>query len=246
LIAGFPDLVVRFAKECIETGEKGGLIASMVLVPIELAWAYGLYGETTRGIEMAERALENAIEKMPDWKSPALAVLIRLHLLMGNVAAAEKIASKERLNPIMAVIRSRYLAVVGLTAIELELAKDNFQDALLLSDHLLEDISPLGWINNPEILYRKADALIGLGQLDEALQTLTEACSLAEKLDAKQYLWTILSSLSDVSAKLGKHKEAETYRLQAHQIVEFIAERLAKIDLKDAFLNQPRVKKLFA
>lgn len=243
---GLPDLVVRFAKECIETGEKGGLIASMVLVPIELAWAHGLYGETTRGIEMAERALENAIEKMPDWKSPALAVLIRLHLLMGNVAAAEKIASKERLNPIMAVIRSRYLAVVGLTAIELELAKDNFQDALLLSDHLLEDISPLGWINNPEILYRKADALIGLGQLDEALKTLTKACSLAEKLDAKQYLWTILSSLSDVSAKLGKHKEAETYRLQARQIVEFIAERLAKIDLKDAFLNQPRVKKLFA
>lgn len=243
---GLPDLVVRFAKECIDTGEKGGLIASMVLIPIELAWAYGLYGETTRGIEMAERALENAIEKMPDWKSPALAVLIRLHLLMGNVAAAEKIVSKERLNPIMAVIRSRYLAVVGLTAIELELAKDNFQDALLLSDHLLEDISPLGWINNPEILYRKADSLIGLGQLDEALQTLTEACSLAEKLDAKHYLWTILSSLSDVSAKLGRHQEADMYRKRAREIVEFIAERLAKIDLKDAFLNQPRVKKLFA
>jgi tetratricopeptide (TPR) repeat protein len=136
--------------------------------------------------------------------------------------------------------------VVGLTSIELELAKDNFQDALLLSDHLLEDISPLGWINNPEILYRKADSLIGLGQLDEALQTLTEACSLAEKLDAKHYLWTILSSLSDVSAKLGRHQEADMYRKRAREIVEFIAERLAKIDLKDAFLNQPRVKKLFA
>jgi class 3 adenylate cyclase/tetratricopeptide (TPR) repeat protein len=242
---GFPDLVVRFATECIETGEKGGLMASPVLIPVELAWIYGLYGETARGIEMAERALENAIEKMPDWKSPALAVMIRLHLLASNVNAAEKIASSEHLNPMMAVIRSRYMAMIGLTNIELELVKNNLQTALSLSDHLLEDISPLGWINKPEILCRKADALIGLGRLDEAVQTLTEACTLAEKLDAKHHLWSILSRLSDVSSQLEKHKEAETYRIKARKTVEFIAERLAKINLKETFLKQPRVKKLF-
>lgn len=241
---GCPDLVVRFATECIEAGEKGGLVASIVLVPVELAWVNGLYGETSRGIEMAEQALENAIEKMPDWKSPALTVMIRLHLLMGNVDSAERIASSEPLNPIMAVIRSRYLAMIKLAAIELELARNNFQAALSLSDNLLDEISPLGWINNPEIMYRKADALIGLGRLDEALQTLTEARSLAEKLDAKHHLWTILSSLSDVSSQLGRHKEADAYRKQAHEIVEFIAERLEKIDLKDSFLAQPRVRAL--
>ncbi|HEX6271252.1 MAG TPA: tetratricopeptide repeat protein, partial [Anaerolineales bacterium] len=241
---GCPDLVVRFATECIEAGEKGGLVASIVLVPVELAWVNGLYGETSRGIEMAEQALENAIEKMPDWKSPALTVMIRLHLLMGNVDSAERIASSEPLNPIMAVIRSRYLAMIKLAAIELELARNNFQAALSLSDNLLDEISPLGWINNPEIMYRKADALIGLGRLDEALQTLTEARSLAEKLDAKHHLWTILSSLSDVSSQLGRHKEADAYRKRAHEIVEFIAERLEKIDLKDSFLAQPRVRAL--
>lgn len=243
---GLPDLAVRYATECIEAGEKGGLIASVVVIPVELAWLYGSYGETIRGIDLVERAFETAIEKMPDWKSLALGIMIRMHILMGNSDAAEKIVNTETLNPILSVVRSRYLAMITLASIELDLARNNFQTALSLSENLLEEISPLGWINNPEILNRKAEALIGLGRLDEALQTLTEACFLAEKLDARHHLWAILSNLSDVSSQLGKQKEADIFRKQARKTVEFIAERLAKIDLKDAFLKQPRVQKLFA
>jgi len=241
---GLPDLAVRYATECIEAGEKGGLIASVVIIPVELAWLHGLYGETSRGIELAERALETAIEKMPDWKSLALGVMIRMYILMGNLDAAEKIVNTETLKPILSVVHSHYLAMISLVTIELQLARNNFQEALLHSDQLLEEISPFGWIHNPEIMNRKADALIGLGRLDEAHQVLAEACSLAEKLDAKHHLWTILSSLANVSSQLGKTNEADMYRKQARDIVDFIAERLAKIDLKDAFLNQPRVKKL--
>jgi class 3 adenylate cyclase/tetratricopeptide (TPR) repeat protein len=243
---GLPDLVVRYATECIEAGEKGGLIASIVVIPVELAWLYGLYGETGRGIDLAERALETAIEKMPDWKSLALGVMIRLHIRMGNLDAAEQIVNTETLNPILSVVHSHYLAMITLATIELELARNDFQKALSLSDQLLEEISLFGWIHNPEIMNRKADALIGLGRFNEALQILTEARSLAEKLDAKHHLWTILSSLSNVSSQLDQHSEADMYREQAQEIVKFIAERLAKIDLKDAFMKQPRVKKLFA
>jgi len=126
----------------------------------------------------------------------------------------------------------------------LELARKNFQTALSLSDDLLDELSPLGWINNPEIMNRKADALIGLGRLDEALQTLTEACSLAEKLDAKHHLWPILSGLENVSSRLGNQGEAEHYHKQAREIVEFITERLEPIGVKESFLNQPRIQKL--
>ena len=173
--------MVRYATECIEAGEKGGLIASVVVIPVELAWLYGLYGETSRGIDLAERALEIAIEKMPDWKSLALGVMIRLHILMGNLDAAEKIVNTETLNPILSVVHSHYLAMITLATIELELARNDFQKALSLSDQLLEEISLFGWIHNPEIMNRKADALIGLGRFNEALQILTEARSLAEK-----------------------------------------------------------------
>jgi len=243
---GLPDLAVRYTTECIEAGEKGGLIASVVVIPVELAWLYGLYGETGWGIDLAERALETAIEKMPDWKSLALGVLIRLHIMMGNVDAAEEIVNTETLIPILSVVHSHYLAMITLATVELELARNNFQKALSLSDQLLEEISQFGWIHNPEIMNRKAEALIGLGRLDDALQTLTVARTFAEKLDAKHHLWTILSNLSNVSSQLDQQSESDIYREQAQEIVKFIAERLAKIDLKDAFMKQPRVKKLFA
>jgi len=181
---------------------------------------------------------------MPDWRSPALANLIRLNIIVGNVDIAEKIAREEELNPIMAVIRSRYLAIINLAYIELELAKNQFQDALLHCDDLLDEISKLTWIHHAEILIHKADALIGLGHPDKAIQTLTEACSFAEKLDAKYRLWVALSRLSDINSQLGKHKEADLYRKQAREIVDFIAERLEKIGLKDSFLNEPRVRRL--
>ncbi|HKJ37911.1 MAG TPA: hypothetical protein VJ972_03990, partial [Anaerolineales bacterium] len=212
--------------------------------PIELAWFHGLYGEINHSIELAEQALDNTIKKMPDWKSPALANLIRLNLMAGNVDAAEKIAGSEQLNPIMAVIRSRYLAIINLAYIELELAKNNFKDALSRCDVLLDEIIKLTWIHHPEILCRKADALVGLGRLDEALQALTEACSRAEKLDLKLHLLDALARMADINSQLGNQNEAETNRKQARNIVDLIAERLEKIDLKDSFLKQPRVQKL--
>ena len=141
---------------------------------------------------------------------------------------------------------SRYLAIINLAYIELELAKNNFQDALLHCDELLDEISKLTWIHHPEILCRKADALIGLGRLDEALQDLTEACSLAEKLDLKFHLLGALSRMVDIHSQLGNQTEADMNRRQARDIVSFIAERLEKIELKEDFVSQPRVKKLFA
>jgi len=238
------DLVDKYAKEGIETGKKGGLLASIVLVPVELAWMNGLYGDIHHGIELAEQAVQVAIDNMSDWKTPALCVLIRLHLMAGNGAAAENIINSEHLSPVMTVIRSRYMTMTGLASIELHLAKKDYPTALSLTHQLLSDISHLGWINKPEILYQKADALIGLGQLNEALQTLSEAGSLAEKLDAKHHLWTIYSSMARVNLELGNKKEAEKNKKQARTVVEFIAERLETIGLRDAFLSQVRVKKL--
>ena len=90
----------------------------------------------------------------------------------------------------------------------------------------------------------KGNALIGLGQLDEAHQVLTEACSLAEKLDANSQLWICLASLATVNSKLGKHMEAEANREIARAIIQQIAESLHEVRLTESFLNQPRVQVL--
>jgi hypothetical protein len=80
-----------------------------------------------------------------------------------------------------------------------------------------------------------------LGHLDEAQQVLTEACSLAEKLNANSQLWTNLESLASVNSKLGKPTEAEANREAARVIIQQIAESLHKVGLSESFLNQPRI-----
>ena len=241
---GLPDLAIKFATENIRAGEMGGLIASTVAMRPLLAWFYGSYGDARRGKEMAEQALDLAIEKMPDWKSLPMAILVRLHLFNGELDSAEKIAGTERLQPI-AIPYPRFAAMAGLANIELELGRKNYQTALSLSDDLLTRLIPISRVDLHEVNHRKADALIGLSRLNEAHQTLTEACSLAEKLDAKHHLWSIQATLAGVNRKLGRQQEADVYLKRARIIVSFIAERLAKVGLKESFLNQSIVLELF-
>jgi class 3 adenylate cyclase/tetratricopeptide (TPR) repeat protein len=240
---GLPNFAIQAASENIRAGELGGLMASTVAMRPILAWLYGIHGDIGRGIEMAQQALKLAVEKMPDWKSIPLAVLIRLYLSSNDLKSAEKLAGAEYLQPV-ALPYPRFTAMIGLANIELELARGNYQIALALSEELLNQIAPLSRADVHEINHRKADALIGLNRLDEALQTLTEAYSLAEKLGARHHLWSILSSLANVCAELGKQREADAYRKRARVVVSFIAEKLEKVELKDTFLNQPRVQKL--
>jgi hypothetical protein len=87
-------------------------------------------------------------------------------------------------------------------------------------------------------------ALLGLGRLAEAFQTLTQARSLAEGLGASPQLWLVLASLAEVNAALGNHQEAEASREKARGIVEQVAETLREVGLRESFLNQPWVQAL--
>jgi len=242
---GLPDLAIQSAQENIRAGELGGLMASTVAMRPLLAWIYGIYGDAGRGIEMAQQALDHAVEKMPDWKSIPLAVLIRLYLFTNDLASAEKLAGTEYLKPIP-LPYPRFIAMTGLVNIELELARKNYQLALTLSDELLKIITPLSRADVHEVTHRKADALIGLNRLDEALHILTDACLLTYKLGLNHYLWSMLAKLAEVHSKLGNQKVATDKRKQARQIIEAIAERLQTIGLSESFLNQPQVQKVMA
>ena len=85
---------------------------------------------------------------------------------------------------------------------------------------------------------------MGLGRNDEALHTLTLACSLAKESDSNFNLWSVLSSLADVESTLGQHEQADIHRMRARLIATEIAEGLRELGLHDSFLNQHRVKKL--
>lgn len=83
-----------------------------------------------------------------------------------------------------------------------------------------------------------------LGRLDESLQVLTQACSLAKQSDANLHLWLILTDSAKVQLELGNQKEAEDSLAEGRKIVQQVAESLHEVGLGEPFLNRPRVKKL--
>ena len=89
-----------------------------------------------------------------------------------------------------------------------------------------------------------ANRTFGLQKFDEALQILTQACSLARQTDSNLHLWVILTDLAKVQSELGNRKGAEDSLAEGRKIAQQIAESLHGVGLTESFLNQPRVKAL--
>jgi predicted ATPase/class 3 adenylate cyclase len=235
---------IRLSTESIEEGDRGGLVASSTSHRAELGWFYGFYGDMAKGLELVEQALARADEKQPNFRTLPLAFIVRLHLLRGDLESAQRVAGPKPLEPIT-IPYSRYTISVCLANVELALAQKEYERALTLAEALLAKVSGLTKVDIPDVMRRKADALIGLDRLDEARQVLTQACSLAEEMGSKHHLWSVLASLADIGSSLGKQdEEAGWCRKKARQIVEAIAEELDEVGLRESFLNQARVQAL--
>lgn len=235
---------IQLASESISEGDQAGLIASSISLRAEVGWFYGYYGAPEKGFELAERAFVISGQQ-PDFKTFPQAVLVRLYLMNGDLASAQKVAGAEPLRPIT-IPYARFMIVVCLANIELALAQKKYEQALTFADDLLAQVTPLVRIDIPYILARKADALMGLDQLDEAHRIITEACSYAEKFGSAHHLWSSLADFAEIQSMLGQTAEAEKNKKKAGAIAEWIAVDLQNIGLAEAFLNQPRVKKLMS
>jgi tetratricopeptide (TPR) repeat protein len=166
-----------------------------------------------------------------------------MDLLQNDIASAEQATGNSILQS-TSIPYARYTIFVCLANIELAVAKKEFDQALRLSNELLDEVTPLTSVDIPEVLRWKAAALDGLGRVPEAYSVLTEACERARDSGSKLQLWAILSHLSALDSRLGNRKEAEANREEAQRVVEQIAESLREVGLRDRFLNQPRIQKL--
>jgi len=240
---GESDLAIEMASEGIRLGDLSGLLASSIGVRCDLAWMYGQYGATEKGLALAGQALEIAEAKQPAWRALASAVQVRLHLLHGDLSAAEAVAALIPLESI-SIPYPHYTILLCLANVELALARDNHEEALRLADDLLGQVSALTRPGIPEILKCKAAALAGLGRLEQATATLQEARSRATQLGASQDAWVILAALAVLQLQRGDGSQADASRAEAAGIAAGIAARLAVGGLRESFLARPEVRAL--
>jgi hypothetical protein len=76
------------------------------------------------------------------------------------------------------------------------------------------------------------------GELPEAKSALEKARTEAEKLGSRRLLWQIIANL----AELESDKERSiALKAEAHEIVQYIADHVARGDLRESFLRSTAV-----
>lgn len=234
---------IQLGNEAVLLGDRASLLASTIGTRSDLAWLYGCYGAIEKGLELIEEALIAAETKQPDWKDLPLAIKVRLHLLNGDIDSAEQVPGSFPLKPI-SIPYARYTILICLANVEMKLARGNYDEALILVEDLLKEVATLTRPDVSEVMQTKGNILSSLGRFDEADQVLTQAWTMAEALGSKHELWPILTSLASLKFKLGETEEAKMLQKKAYKIVEEIAETLREGEMRESFLNQPRLRVL--
>jgi tetratricopeptide (TPR) repeat protein len=240
---GEADLAIPLMQDSIRQGDQAGLLASSVAERAELGWVYGSFGNIGKGLEICQESLTIALAKWPEWKSLPIALMVRLHLLGGDIEQAKAMAGPAKLEQI-SIPYARYSIMVELANVELALAQNEFARALSIVNDLQVQIPVTIRADMAEVLWHKAEALLGLGQVETARLILIQGRTLAEELGSRQSLWRIYSLLVEIETRMENYEEADEYRDKAKQNAAFIADRLEAVGLKEFFLNKPEIKSL--
>jgi tetratricopeptide (TPR) repeat protein len=94
----------------------------------------------------------------------------------------------------------------------------------------------------PEALRQKGQALLGLGQAQEARATLVEGRRLALEMGLRRPLEKILAALVTLEREAGDEARAEEYRREAAQLIEEMAANVTDADLRASYLARPEAR----
>lgn len=219
----------------IETAERVMLAAielggrafppALLMTRSQLARLASDFGDATRGVELSELALEEARLRFPSMHLVAASAFAQAVMAQGELERARRIladtprALEMDTNPM-------YVADALRSQVELELADENFADALALCEQLraYAERSTLRH-RLPQVMLAQARALIGLERLAEAARILTQARALATELNARWGLWQILATSARLETTRGNLENAQAFRAQARVLIDYIAAR---------------------
>jgi tetratricopeptide (TPR) repeat protein len=239
------DAVIQLGEEGLRLSEQAGNIFFGIMAQSHLGLLYGTLGAGERGREYVDRALVLAEAGFPIARPYVLAISARLHLLGGNLAAAQDVVKDAFAGPKQEFFQR--LTPLGGAAIclaegELALAEGDYTRAESVMDEALACLRNSGTRRYvSDVLYLKGQALLAQGQTDAARDTFMEARVTAEALGSRRMLWLILAALAEIEDGRGHAAEAHSLRQQAREIILYIADH-SPPDLRISFLGLPDVR----
>jgi tetratricopeptide (TPR) repeat protein len=197
---GEPERAVAAMEEALALGRASGHPAVLGGTRADLGWVLALQGSRDRSLALAQEAVAFASATYAPLLPWTLAQLGRVHLLSGDMAAAE--AAVQKSQAIVNPEGSFHAPIwVGLAGSELALAQGRPEVAQTQAQELLVYLKRGGWRTyQPDALYLQARAAAGQGQVVQARDLLRRARQSAQELGSARSLALISTPIAGVDA----------------------------------------------
>ncbi len=171
-----------------------------------------------------------------------LGILAQLHLLSGDLAAANTAIAQGKADPYAAGWPLHFMPV-RMAECELALELGDVESAASHADKLLIDLRQMGArMFVPRTLFFQGRAYLGMGRSDIGLDILMEARREAEEIGSLPSLWPILFSLSELEPDAA---ESASLLRQTRNLLRAIAAKSPTPALRTSFLELPSVRAVF-
>ncbi len=126
-------------------------------------------------------------------------------------------------------------AMLRLAKCRLAIARSDFTGGVAIANSAIELTSSLKLGQYlPEAFYLKGKCLFMHGELSEAKTTLEQALTQAKILGSRQLQWKILAILAQLESD---NDQAMALRAEARQVVDYIANHITPLDVRNSFLH---------
>jgi hypothetical protein len=231
----------------LELAVAGGFLAPL----IQVRDARGLLLANLGQFELAKSEVQAARRVAGDQPSPVLTDLLAIdanvHLLAGELEAAEALLAEARAQPAHSDLTTLAPMLEALADASLGLARgDNKRAAEAPAEMLAIERATGIYVLRVDLELARARGLMALGQLEEAGALLAEARSEAESKQIQRLLWEVLATQGELAERRGQGELAAVLRQRARTELENLAAQLADPVLRAGLLGQPAARTVLA
>ena len=244
---GEMDKAIAVMEDCLRFAEKSGFLVPLSYTRAELALLYACLGESKIALDLVETAQSFLLSSPPAMRPLFDSYLVKIHLFNGDIDKAEVVV--QEMVKTIRVENNLYSVYLFLAQANLSLHKRDYNQVYKIAEQI-RNISNKGFhLFQLDELYFKGVSRLRLDNLSEAQKTLQEGRELAERLNARQFLWPILAGLVEIETQKGNLDEARTLHIQMVDVIHFIADSAGKAkpsmgigaELRTSFLSRPEI-----
>jgi tetratricopeptide (TPR) repeat protein len=239
---------IEMTEQSVGIAAELGIAVAPWVALVELAVTFGFLGDFSRAFEYAQRAIASPLNLGDKNAIYPRAVLARLSLRQGDPTTAAQWLAPYPVEPFDVYQHWNANGLVPSTILsayaEIAVAQEDTARALTIVDDLLRTLHQMEMaLPLPSVLQLKAQVFLAQGDPGGARALLLDARARAETMQSRFRLLPILVALDQVEAQLGNAAEAQAARVQAREVIDYIATN-APPDIRDSFRALPDVREI--